>query len=200
MIKKISSVFLLALISQLIVACINCNCPPVKTVYFNNKGISLKNMDLSLPQSMVTNSGHITATNYGIQIDLIKEFLILNKQPINWGIMQSAYACSCGEDNFISKEDILSLKIFSNEDFDADHPKNTDLSLYFKAKKYNVMVPVADYIKSLKDFNNVFKDAFYEGIFLQVTPKINKKHKFKVIITLSDGRILEAETTEVELS
>ena len=114
--------------------------------------------------------------------------------------MQSAYACSCNEDNFISKEDILSLKIFSNEDFDSDHPKSADLSLYFKVKKSNVMVPVANYIRSLRDFNDVFRDGFYGGIFLQVTPKINKKHKFKVIITLSDGRILEAETTQVELS
>ncbi|TKC12265.1 DUF5034 domain-containing protein [Pedobacter polaris] len=200
MIKKIFFVFALALILQLISGCVDCNCGPIKTIYFTKKGLSLKNMDASLPQPMVTNAGIISSANYGIQIQLLTEQIALRKQRINWGLMQTAHACSCSEDNFIAKEDILSIEIFSNNDFDASHPKNTDLSLYFKAKRYTEMVSIADYIKSLKDFNGSSVSAFYEGIFLQVKPTSSKKHKFKVRITLSDGRILETETTEVELS
>ncbi len=200
MIRKIFFVFGLALIAQLIVACVNCNCPPTRTIYFTNKGLSLKNMDLSLPQPMITNAVTISNANYGIQVLLQTALLTMGKQHTTWGLMQSAYACSCNEDDLISKEDILSLKIVSNNDFDTSHPKNTDLSLYFKARKGATIIPIADYIKISNDINYDTMYAFYEGIFLQVTPNLNKKHKFKLTMTLSDGRILEAETPEVELT
>ncbi|WP_165501288.1 DUF5034 domain-containing protein [Pedobacter psychrodurus] len=161
--------------------------------------MSLKNMDVSLPQPMVTNTGIISSVNYGIQVQLITEQLTLTKPRITWGLMQSAYACSCNEDDFIAKEGILSLKIVSNNDFDTSHPKNTDLNSYFKAKKGSTMISIDDYIKSSKDLSYNTRYAFNEGVFLQVRPAIAKKHRFKLIITLSDGRILEAETTEIEL-
>ncbi|TCD12552.1 DUF5034 domain-containing protein [Pedobacter frigidisoli] len=200
MIKKILYVFILALMAQLIVACVNCNCPPIRTIYYTNKGISLKNMDSALPQPSVTNTGIIASTKYGIQIQLLTQQLTLSKPQISWGLMQSAYACKCPEDDFIAKEGILSLKVFSDQDFDSTHPKNTDLSLYFKAKRYDKLLPIIDYIKSSKDMGYISSYDFYEGIFLQVAPTVSKKHKFKIVITLSDGRTLEAETTEVELS
>lgn len=200
MIKKIAFVFAFALMTQLIVACVNCNCPPIRTIYYTNKGISLKNMDAALPQPSVTNAGIIASTKYGIQVQLLTQQLTLLKPRITFGIMQSAYACSCPEDDFIAKEDIFSLKVFSDQDFDSTHPKNTDLSLYFKAKRYDTLLPIIDYIKSSKDMGYISSYDFYEGIFLQVAPSANKKHKFKVVITLTDGRTLEAETTEVELS
>lgn len=200
MIKKIFFVLGLALMAQLIVACVNCNCPPTRTIYFTNKGLLLKNLDLSLPQPMLTNSGTVSSANYGIQVLLQTVLLTKGKQHTNWGLMQSAYACSCDNDNFISKEAILSLKIVSNNDFDTSHPKNTDLSLYFKARKGATLIPIADYIKTSNDINYDIMYAFNEGVFLQVTPNVNKKHKFKLTITLSDGRILEAETTEIELT
>ena len=200
MIRKIILVFAFALISQLIAGCVDCNCQPSKTIYFTKKGLLLKNMDASLPQPMVSNAGIITSANYGIQIQFLIENLVSRKQQVKWGLMQSAYACSCVEDTFLPKEDILSVEIFSNNDFDSTHPKNTDLSLYFKVKRYATTIPIADYIKSLKDLNSLAGNAFYDGVFLQVAPSINKKHKFKVRVALSDGRVLEAETIEVELS
>ncbi|TBO41958.1 DUF5034 domain-containing protein [Pedobacter kyonggii] len=199
MIKKILFVFGLALMAQLIVACVICDCPPVKTIYFTNKGASLKNMDSALPQPMIANSGIISSANYGIQVQLLTAQLSLIKPAITWGLMQSAYACSCSDDNFIAKEDILSLKVFSNNDFDVNHPKDADLSSYFKVKKGVTLISIDDYVKSSKDLSYNTRYAFNEGLFLQVKPSIAKKHTFKLIITLSDGRILEAETTEVEL-
>jgi hypothetical protein len=124
---------------------------------------------------------------------------VSNKSQISVGLMQSAYACSCPEDNFIAKDNIALLTIFSNNDFDVAHPKNTDLSLYFNAKINNVMVPITDYIATINDQKYGYPNNFYEGVFLQTMPTSNRKHKFRVVITLTDGRILEAETSEVEL-
>ncbi len=157
-------------------------------------------MDAALPQPMITSSNVISSTKYGIYIQLLTEQLALRKQHINWALIQTAQACSCAEDEFIPKEDILSIEIFSNNDFDASHPKNTDLSLYFKVKRYINLISIADYMKSLKDSRYLSRYPFNEGIFLQVTPTSNKNHKFRLRIALSDGRILESETPEVELS
>ncbi|RZK33302.1 MAG: DUF5034 domain-containing protein [Pedobacter sp.] len=200
MIKKIFFVLALALISQLIVSCVDCNCLPIKTVYYTNKALLLKNMDFSLAEPRISNAGIISGANFGIQIQLQTEMIISYKMQVKWGFMQPAYACSCPEDNFIAKDNIASLTIFSNNDFDVAHPKNTDLSLYFKAKRNNVMVPITDYIATINDQKYGYPNNFYEGIFLQTMPTSNKKHKFKVVITLTDGRILEAETTEIELN
>lgn len=200
MIKKIFFVFALALISQLIVSCVNCNCLPIKTVYYTNTALLLRNMDFSLAEPKISNAAIISGANYGIQIQLQTEIIVLNKKQIRFGLMQAAYACSCPEDDFIAKDNIASLKIFSNNDFDATHPKNTDLSLYFKAKRNNAMVTITDYIAAIKDQFDVYPNNFYEGVFLQTMPTLNKKHRFKIVITLTDGRVLEAETTEVELT
>lgn len=199
MIKKIFFVLAFALVAQLIVACVDCDCPPYRKFTFTNKGISLNNLDASLPQPMVTTASTISSANYGVHIELITEVISWRKKRTSWGLMQSAYACSCAEDDYKPKEKILSLEIFSNNDYDATHPKNTDLSLYFNVKRNSGTVSIAKYLDSIKDFEYLARYAFDEGIFLQVPPNINKKHKFRFKMTLSDGRILEAETTEVEL-
>ena len=129
-------------------------------------------MDESLPQPMVTAAGIVASTNYGIQIRLEKEQLALRKRRINWGFMQTAQACSCAEPDLINKVDILSIEIFSNNDFDASHPKNTDLSLYFEAKNYKTMIPIAGYIKRIKDSNYFARTAFLKGFFWKLSQQI----------------------------
>ncbi|RZK50897.1 MAG: DUF5034 domain-containing protein [Pedobacter sp.] len=199
MIKKIIFVFAIALSLQLISGCVDCNCGPVKDIYFTKKGLSLKNLDGSLPEPKVTKDSVIGSAKYGIQMQFATEQLALNYHKVNWGLMSTAMACSCEEDNVIGKEDILAVAIFSNNDFDASHPKNTDLSLYFKAKLNDAHIPIDDYLKTLKDLKHSAIIAFYQWIFLQQAPTASKNHKFRVKINLSDGRVLEAETTEVQL-
>jgi len=201
MIKKIFFVFVLALMSQLIVGCVDCNCGPYKTILFTNKGLSLKNLDSNLPQGSVASAGIIPSVKYGIQVQHLTENVTLRKPQIRWGLIQSAYACSCQGDYLKSKEEIVSVKIISNNDFDANYPKGSDLSLIFKVKRYynDELSSINDYLKTLKlEYQGNY--PFQKGIFLQVAPTTVKKHKFKVVITLSDGRVLEAETTEVELT
>lgn len=197
MIKKLLFVFGFVLTLQIITGC--CDCEPIRKIYFTRKGLSLKNLDATLPQPGLTNDSVISSTKYGIQIQLLNTQLALDKKRINWGLIQQAQACKCAGDDFIPKENILSIKIFSTNDFDTSHPRNTDLSLYFKVKKYNTTVPITEYIKSLIDYPYMANTAFFEGIFLQVAPSMAKRHKFRLEIALSDGRILAAETTEVEL-
>lgn len=197
MIKKVLFIIALGLSLQLITGC--CDCDPIRKIYFSKKGLSLKNLDATLPLPGITNDSIISSAKYGIHIQLLTTQLALDKKKIKWGLIQSAQACKCASDDFIPKENILSVAIFSNNDFDAIHPKNTDLSLYFKAKRNSSFVSIIDYLKLVKDVGYRGNLPFFEGIFLQTAPNLIKKHKFRVKITLSDGRILEAETNEVEL-
>lgn len=200
MIKKIIFVFALGLAVQTITGCVDCNCGPTKDVFFTKKSLSLKNIDSALPHPMVSTAAIIPSVRYGIQVQIATEQIALRKQSINWGLMQTAYACSCDVDDTIPKEDIVTIEIFSNNDFDASHPKNTDLNLYFKVKHYNNLFSIVDYIKFIKGSRDFAMSSFNDGILLQTAPQISKKHKFRLKITLSDGRILEAEAPEVELS
>ncbi|SER78763.1 DUF5034 domain-containing protein [Pedobacter rhizosphaerae] len=199
MIKKVFLVLGLALMSQLIVACVDCNCPDSQTFYFTNKGLALKNIDTALPAPMFSSAGTINSANYGIQIQMLNEKITAIRKPVKWGLMQAAYACSCEGNYFMSKENISAIRVFSNNDFDSSHPKGTDLSVYFKVKQYKGMTTLADYVKILNDANYIYDEYFFESIYLQTAPVSSKKHKFKIVFALSDGRTLEAETTEIEL-
>lgn len=205
MIKKIFFVFALAFTLQLISGCVDCHCGPIKDANLDIIGLAVKNMDNALPYPRVTNASAVTSANYGIQIGLATKQLVFKKQNINWSLIQTAQACSCANPNIILKQEVVSIAIFSNNDFDANHPKNTDLSAYFKAKSNDspAMLTIAEHLQAVKTSNykssEVHKIPFYHGLFLQVPPSSHKKHQFRVKITLSDGAILEAETPEVEL-
>ncbi|WP_421939695.1 DUF5034 domain-containing protein [Pedobacter sp.] len=200
MIKKIIFLLGIAMMSQLMVACIDCNCPKPQNIYFTNNGLALKNMDRSLPSPMLSSAGTIAAANYGIHIQVLNEQLTAQNRRVKWSLMQAAYACSCEGNYFISKESISAIQIFSNNDFDSSHPKGTDLSLYFKVNHFSGMISVTEYIKTLKDLNYSNDPSIFTYIFLQNAPGSNKKHKFRIVFSLSDGRSLLAETTEVELA
>jgi hypothetical protein len=200
MIKKILLVSAFTLILQFMAGCVDCICGPVKDIYFTHKGFSVNNIDASLPEPRISNTGVISSSNYGIQIRLQNENIAARKSSLNWGLISKAQACDCVVGDLIGKEDIAAIEVFSNNDFDANHPKNTDISLYFKVKHYGKMVPIAEYLKFLKETNQTSSIPFYWGAFLEVAPSISKKHKFRIKMTLSDSRVLEAETTEIELS
>ncbi len=199
--KKVIIVFILALGLQFVTSCnTNCRCSPVRDIYYTNSGVTVKNLDSKLPVPFVTTSKIIAGANYGIQIELQIQQLVRRKQNVNWGLIQSAYACSCIGDNYLAKESILSVEIFSNNDFSSDYPKNTDLSSLFKIKANNSTTTIEEHTKLINNHKYGYPNLFYGGVFLQVKPSVSSKHEFKIRITLSDGRILEGKTTEVELT
>jgi hypothetical protein len=200
MIRKIFFVFAFAIAAQLISGCVDCNCGPIQTFYTTTKTLLVSNIDSALPEPMITNSAVIAASKYGFKIQLLSDKVALKNQRVNWGLIQTAYACSCAEDIYKSKEAISTIEIFSNNDFDASHTKNTDISSYFSVKIYNNLITMIEYVKYINKFYQTSSNPFYWGIVLQVPPTLNKKHKFRIKMTLSDGRVLEAETSEVELT
>lgn len=151
MIRKLFIVFAFALITQLISGCVDCNCGLVRTIPYTKKGLTLNILDASLPEPMIAKDSVIATSKFGLRMQVLTEDLALLKPAIKLGLMATANACSCPENDFIAQEDIASIQIFSNNDFDINHPKNKDLSLYFKVKTYNSLIAITDYIKQLKN-------------------------------------------------
>jgi hypothetical protein len=201
MLKKIALIFVLGFTLQLITGCVDCNCSKPEDILFTRNSMSLISLDASLPKPYYATNSVISGSKYGIQIRLNSTIQVSNSIRGSFGFIQTAYACSCAEPLFIPKEYVVAVEIFSDNDFNSFHPKNSDLSSYFQLKLPNDNIfTIADYLQYLKKFPQRNYSAFLEGLYLQYSPEKRSKHKFRVKVTLSDGRILEAETAEVELT
>jgi hypothetical protein len=201
MIKKIAFIFVLGFTLQLITGCVDCNCSKPKDILFTRNSLSLISLDASLPKPYYATSSIISGPKYGIQIKLNSTIQVSHSIRKSFGFIQTAQACSCPEPMFVPKEYVVAVEISSNNDFNSFHPKNSDLSSYFQLKLSNDNIfTIGDYLQYLKKFPQKNYSAFLEGLYLQYSPEKRSKHKFRVKVTLSDGRILEAETAEIELT
>jgi hypothetical protein len=96
----------------------------------------------------------------------------------------------------------VSIKIFTLNDFDAQHSGNSDITDYFKiAHSY---LSVEKYVASMQytygEYNTTLSDTSLKtDLLLMNAPTTNNKQQFTVQVELSDGRILEQQTPEIEL-
>src|SRR5687768_8173772 len=125
-IKKIIFILLFPFMAELIVSCCNCVEPVLKN--YTNKSISVSNLDNSGTNPLVSTSASIIKAAYGIRIQLLREITACTNKP-NSIFFQSAYAnrCDCPLPNqFVPKDSIATIKIFTLSDFDNSHPANSD--------------------------------------------------------------------------
>ena len=198
-IKKIIVILLFTFIAQLIVSCCNCGEPLV--LHYTNKQVIISSLDNRGEQPLVSASTTFIKTAYGIKINIIRENIACIKKTYTF-LIQSANArkCSCPSNHYLPRDSITSLKIFTLNDFDSNHSANSDISPYFKVFKENTFTPISSYLKNSDNSLN-YNQGYNQDtdILLMSAPTIKNKHKFKVQIILSDGRILEQETLLIEL-
>lgn len=199
-IKKIIIIFLFALIVQLIVSCCG-GCGEPLELHYTNKEIIISSLDNRGEVPLVSSSTTFIKTAYGIRINFTRENIACIKKT-NTFFIQSANAlsCKCPPDHYLPRDSITSLKIFTLNDFDSNHSANSDISDYFKVFKKNTFTPISSYLKN-SDSSLYYNQGYNQDtdILLMSPPTINNKHKFKVQIILSDGRVLEQETLLIEL-
>jgi hypothetical protein len=186
----------------------SCRCDKSATsVSYSHQTLLVKNLDNSGQYAIETNSTQINKNAYGIRLTLIreKEIVAYIRKQNNSIFVQSAYAISvrCPEYIYSAKDSIVSIKIFTLNDFDEQHLENSDISDYFRIKN----LKIEDYLASI-DYKYVsyrmeeFEDIMRElriDLLLMTTSTMTNNHQFKIQIILSDGRILEQETTKVQL-
>jgi hypothetical protein len=199
--KRVIFIMLFPLIADLVVSCCNCLEPVIKL--YTHKTILVSNLDNSGSQPVITTSNSVVKTGYGIRVQLNREKTVSNgKQGALF--IQSAYAfdCDCPPVNqLLPKDSVTSIKIFTLNDFDATHSANADISDYFKVYRFFSFSTIKDYLKNSK--STLYEDSELEltlDLLLMTAPSINAQHKFKVQITLSDGRVLEQETSQIQLT
>lgn len=94
----------------------------------------------------------------------------------------------------------MSIKVYTLNDFDGTHPAGADLSGNFKVYRNYAFMTMEDYLKyadvTLYDERQL---DIRIDLLLMTAPAITDQHQFKVQMALSDGRVLETETSTIEL-
>ena len=207
-IRLIILLLLLVPIPDLFYSCCPCD---VTTAYidYSHKALLLKNLDNSGEKTFVSESSQLNKNAYGIRLYLSREAIANisqnNCKQIKPMFIQSAYATSCicpPAYIYTASDSIMSIKIITLNDFDNQHLENSLVTECFKVAHSHLVVD--DYVKNINftyesDFEDMIEDEFIIDLVLMNAPTASNVQQFKVQIVLSDGRILEQETTKIEL-
>ncbi len=198
--RKILFILLFPFMAEFIVSC--CNCGETFFKHYTNKSIWVNNLDNSgkLPVQMPADS--IVKTAFGIRLQFTREETAFFKIPASLFIQNAcATSCKCPPSvRYSPKEQVTAIKIFTLNEFDGNHPANSDISIYFKVYKQNSFTFIKEFLNNLNlVFDNEIESEIDLDLLLMTPPTINKLHKFKVQVTFSDGRVLEEETPAIKL-
>jgi hypothetical protein len=196
MYKKITFLLLFPFIAHFIISC--CDCVEPLIYHFTHKTITINNLDNAGSEPAVSTATSIIKAAYGIRIQVDREKTACTG-PARSLFIESAYATKCNcppEMRLMPKDSITAIKVFTLNDFDSNHLANAEISDYFRVYTPHSFLAITTYLQASK---NVLYNESDLGIkidlLLMTTPAMNTQHKFKVQITLSDGRIFEPETS-----
>jgi Domain of unknown function (DUF5034) len=189
---------ILSLYAMAITSC----CPCEKPMFFNytNKIIRTENIDNAGLNPIVSTSDSIIKTAFGVRINIKREKIaaLIAKKNYN-----TAYSTSCEclpLTQFVPKDSIKAVKIFTQNYFDKSHLAGSDISEYFKIfEKFN--------FENLEGFpqklNRTLSDESEfqsdNDLLLMTPPEKIGKFVFKIQFILSDNRLLEFNTKEIQL-
>jgi len=167
----------------------------------------LRNLNNSGARAVESDALQFNKNAYGIRLFLTREVVdavVARSKTRNSIFIQSAYATSieCPPRFIYNPNDtIVSIRIFTMNDFDNQHSENSDITAYFRiAHSFST---VENFVANMRytyevNFENWWREVTID-LLLMTAPTTNGFHQFKVQIELSDGRILEQKTTEIEL-
>jgi hypothetical protein len=195
--RKVLILLLLPFIAQVIF--VSCNCPEPLIEYYSNKNFILSNLDNSGKRAVIATRDSVPRAAFGLRLQLNREKTAFYK-PVQSAFFQSAYAFSrgCPPPQIIPRDSITSLKVLTLNDFNASHLSGSEVSVYFKVFERNSFTPIEEYIKQYKTI--LYSDEQLEeklDLLLMTPPVLNKHHQFKVVISMSDGRLIELFSTEI---
>jgi hypothetical protein len=207
MIKKVIIILLLPIVAEVVIACCDCLDPVKKT--YSNEAFIINYLDNSGASPVATTAGSVPKDAFGIRLQFQREIVACHYRMIPT-FFQSAYAfsCDCPPDyQIFPKDSVLSIKIFTQYDFDAGHAADSDISDYFSIYHPHSFTSIDKYLKPEIDYDGNSTLVLYRNedlttdldLLLMTAPSTNTTHQFKVQITLSDGRVFEDETTEIDL-
>ncbi|MCL1938679.1 MAG: DUF5034 domain-containing protein [Candidatus Azobacteroides sp.] len=206
--KKKLTIFFLLLVPIANILFYSCRCDVEQHINYLYKDLILKNLDNSGEKAIESESLQFNKDAYGIRLLLLieEETAVVRAKQINSIFVQSASATSVESCPYVYQaiDSIVSIQVFTINDFDNLHTANSEITEYFKvAQTYS---SVEDYLTNAS-YTQVYRDNgwfTYYGpleidLMLMTVPTINNHHQFRVRMELSDGRVFEEQTTEIEL-
>ena len=192
--RKIILLLLFPLMADVLVAC--CNCDESAVYHYTVEKMDMVSLDNSGSQPRTIVSGNVPKKAYGIRIQMPVKFA-RNTKGIPF-ISNSAYAlsCRCFNDQYLSKDSIVSVKVFSLNAFDNLHPVNTDITDYFKVNHESVYETIPVFLARKPEISN-YEISF--DVLLLTPPTTGQEHQFRVEIQLAGNRILTGTTGLINL-
>lgn len=198
--KKVIFLLLFPLVAEVVVSCCNCVEPVIQR--YTNKTISTSNLNNSGAAPEPTNADTVAKRAFGIRVLLEREKLAcLQKKPSLF--IQSAYAFKCACEpalQYLPKDSIESIHIYTVNGFDNSHAAGADVSDYFKVYSDFHFRSIDNYVKNTSP--TLFNDQELKpriDFLLMTPPAITGEHRFRIQIRLSDGRILQSESSTIKL-
>ena len=191
----------------LFTSCPSCDVTTSNRIKYSHKTLILKNLDNSGEQAIESEALELNKNSYGIRLYLIRERNAIVRVRQSYSLFfHSTYAFTprtCLPAYIFSPTDsIISIKVFTLNNFDNQHPENSDITNYFKvAQSYS---DVKEHVANMRftyeyDFETQFEKELKIDLMLMATTTTNNPHHFKIQVALSDGRIFEQQTSEIKL-
>ncbi len=201
---KITKVFLILLAWLTIEGLISCcrNCQEPKRSSYTYKGCSALHLDNSGKEPIEDTSGSVSAKAYGIRLLLTKALIAHQQRPVSF-LMTPAYAFSCGcppEEEITARDSITQIRIFSLQDFDAQHGAGSDISEYFRILEDSYFLSIAEYLPKASTtlFSSLDLEQQVDFLLIQL-PAESKLYRFRIDISLTNGQVLSYTTSDILL-
>lgn len=201
--RRLSILFIAALIIDLCAGC--CDCDESTELGYSQCELELGLIDNSGQEPTLSAADSIPLAAFGIELQVTPSEQLCHRPRIPSILSQSAYATSCDcppPVSYLPLENLSSLQVITLEDFDAEHPANSDVSdSFFDLESVTEVLPGFARPDEFPRFDsNIPTDSYaWRSLLLRNGQGQPGVHRFRVEVQLSDGRTLTAETNPIIL-
>lgn len=172
---------------------------------FTHCDLEVQNLDNANAFPVISSADTIESEVFGLRLDFTRKIDVCNHKFHGKGIfISSAYADECIPESYYAIETIEDIQVLTLNDFSSSQLAGSDISSVFKTF-YNFGGP--KFSNSIEELltNRNLSSSGESGILdrpidlLLNTVPITGEQQFKVLVLLSDGRVLESVSKIVVL-
>lgn len=192
------TLFVLSLfyLAKFLIAC--CNCGPI--YYYSINELIISNLDNSGKDPIESYSEIINKNAYGLKIRFTTLELTSGLKKRSFFIAPTlATSCDCDKWEY-AEESVQHIKITTIYDFNDSYMAGSDITDLFRIFSGGYFL-INEYLTRFSFSQTILNvDKEHTRSLLLITPPENTgPHQFEIEVTLSDGRILQAQTIPVIL-
>jgi len=198
-IRKVAFLIITVFTVRILISC--CDCPLTTEYQYSFDYISVYNLDNSGNELIISQTNIIPKKAYGILIDFSLLKVGLNNIQLEGFPVANAFDCFCpAETQYTPKDTIVSITITTNNDFDNQHPAESNISDLFKLLGSDRYITIQEFLRmSEKIYEYTKPENEKIDLFLLQPPEVAGEYSFKVEVLLSDNRLLTMTANPVIL-